>query len=218
MTDTSANLSLNEVEQLCLKAARGAGMSWGLAEEAGFAASWLAERGLDGPGSLLRLLEADQPVDRLVMVLAHWRSAGAGSLCPITVGAALCDFALLPEAAMADAGLRVGPVRQGVLLLPFLSVLAALRGRMVRLEWSGGQVVVEGNGAVSGAATLLAEEAAPVDLTLQLAGTDGPAPTCALPPVKAATLAGLNRLALRTTVPPSTLSRRDAGAEVDDND
>ena len=33
--------SLNEIESLCKKAARGAGMSWGLAEEAGKAAKWL---------------------------------------------------------------------------------------------------------------------------------------------------------------------------------
>ena len=31
-------LSRNETEALCQKAARGAGMPWGLAEEAGFAA------------------------------------------------------------------------------------------------------------------------------------------------------------------------------------
>ena len=52
----SARLSQNEIEQLCLKAARGAGMSWGLAEEAGFAAAWLAMRGLHGPGGLLAQL------------------------------------------------------------------------------------------------------------------------------------------------------------------
>ena len=41
----SASLSRNEVASLCMKAARGAGMSWGLAEEAGFAAAWLVQHG-----------------------------------------------------------------------------------------------------------------------------------------------------------------------------
>ena len=36
-----APLSCNEAASLCMKAARGAGMSWGMAEEAGFAAAWL---------------------------------------------------------------------------------------------------------------------------------------------------------------------------------
>ena len=34
-------LSLPEIDALCLKAARGAGYSWGVAEEASFAARWL---------------------------------------------------------------------------------------------------------------------------------------------------------------------------------
>lgn len=34
-------LSRNETESLCMKAARGAGFSWGMAEEAGFATGWL---------------------------------------------------------------------------------------------------------------------------------------------------------------------------------
>ncbi|MEF9603350.1 DUF3726 domain-containing protein, partial [Paracoccus sp. PXZ] len=46
-------LSRNETEALCLKAARGAGMSWGLAEEAAFAAGWLGAHGIDGAGALL---------------------------------------------------------------------------------------------------------------------------------------------------------------------
>lgn len=219
MTGACATLSLNEVEQLCLKAARGAGMTWGLAEEAGFAAGWLAERGLDGPGSLLRRLESREPPDRIVMVPGHWRGAGGGSLCPIAVGAALCDFAVLPEAAMAGAGLQVGPVRQGLLLLPFLCGLAAMRGGKVQLDWSGGQVLLEGNGTVSGAVALLAAETeVAVHLALLPAGACGPRLAHAPVMVAAATMAGLNRLALCTTVPPSPLSRAGAGAEVDDNE
>ena len=39
-------LSLNEIETTVLKAARGAGYGWGLAEEAGAAARWLAQHDL----------------------------------------------------------------------------------------------------------------------------------------------------------------------------
>ncbi|MFV0473400.1 MAG: DUF3726 domain-containing protein, partial [Pikeienuella sp.] len=38
-------LSLNEVETLTLKAARGAGLSWGEAEDAALATRWLARHG-----------------------------------------------------------------------------------------------------------------------------------------------------------------------------
>ena len=40
--------SLGEVRALAVKAARGSGLPWGLAEEAGFAVQWLEARG--GPG------------------------------------------------------------------------------------------------------------------------------------------------------------------------
>ena len=55
-------VSLNEIESLALKAARGAGMSWGLAEEAAVAASWLAARSLPWAETLADLL-AQQPDD-----------------------------------------------------------------------------------------------------------------------------------------------------------
>ena len=54
------HLSRNEIESLCTKAARGAGMAWGLAEEAGYAAGWLTSRGLDGAGLLAGQLRSAQ--------------------------------------------------------------------------------------------------------------------------------------------------------------
>jgi hypothetical protein len=53
------DLSLNEVETWSAKAARGAGLSWGLAEDAGRAARRLAAAGLAFAPSILRL-ETDQ--------------------------------------------------------------------------------------------------------------------------------------------------------------
>ncbi len=49
-------LSLNETETLAAKAARGAGLGWGQAEDIGRAARWLAARGLDWAEPLSRLL------------------------------------------------------------------------------------------------------------------------------------------------------------------
>ena len=50
-------LSRNEVEALCTKAARGAGMGWGHADEAGGAVGWLQARGIDGAAALLAALD-----------------------------------------------------------------------------------------------------------------------------------------------------------------
>jgi hypothetical protein len=52
------DVSLNEVEALAQKAARGAGFSWGVAEDAGRSAAWLARRLDDWAGSLAALLES----------------------------------------------------------------------------------------------------------------------------------------------------------------
>jgi hypothetical protein len=55
------DMSLNEVETLAAKAARGAGLSWGGAEEIGRAARLLARAGRDWPALVLALgaLEGD---------------------------------------------------------------------------------------------------------------------------------------------------------------
>ncbi|RED11766.1 hypothetical protein POI8812_02862 [Pontivivens insulae] len=50
-------LSLNEVQSLARKAARGAGFSWGMADEAGRAVRFLHEWGLDGAATLTFLLD-----------------------------------------------------------------------------------------------------------------------------------------------------------------
>jgi len=49
--------SLNEIEAQLRKAARGAGLSWGLAEEAGKAGRWLAMHGIDALPAFAALYE-----------------------------------------------------------------------------------------------------------------------------------------------------------------
>jgi hypothetical protein len=215
-------LSRNEAEMLCLKAARGAGMSWGMAEEAGFAAAWLAMTGIDGPGALLAQLEsaAGRTWQQIcpAVTAGHWAATGADPVCPIAAGAALCDFAALPEANLSAPGIAVGPLSYPVLLLPFLAFLAKAQSCDVAATWPGGAVTVNAEGGAAGDLTALS---AVLCLTLKLTRAEktslphrnaGPVPT------SAATLKGLNALALRTTVPPSEASRANAGAAAGDND
>lgn len=218
-----ARLSQNEIEQLCLKAARGAGMSWGLAEEAGFAAGWLAMRGLDGAGALLAQLRdaADRPWQEICPVVAPggFRAANGGSLCPIALGAILCDHARLPETAMDATPLQLGPVNHPVLLLPFLSELARARGHGLRLDWPGGAVLLTAGGRVFGdLAALAAETGLQAQLSADSAALDEPTPPTTPGLVPTEILLGLNAYALRTTVPASDASRAGAGASAGDND
>ena len=218
-----ASLSQNEVEQLCLKAARGAGMDWGLAEEAGFAAAWLALRGLDGPGTLLAQLQGagGRAWSEICPSVEPGRFAAktGGCLCPVALGAALCDHAGLPETATGDAPLQVGPVDHPLLLLPFLADLARARGGALALRWPGGTVIVSAAGEVSGdMAALSATTRTSADLVASSASPAVPEIPRDRLFVAEDTLGRLNDLALRTTVPASEASRAGAGAALSDND
>ncbi|AUH65979.1 hypothetical protein CX676_18950 [Paracoccus zhejiangensis] len=124
----SVLLSRNEVEALATKAARGAGMDWGQAEEAGFALGWLTARCLGCTAQLLEHLRAAGNgiwFERSPLVArGQWQAAGRKALCPVALGAALCDHAGLPEGLGAKDRLTAGPVSWPVLLLPFLATLA----------------------------------------------------------------------------------------------
>lgn len=113
--------SIGEISALCAKAARGAGMSWGLAEEAGWAVRWLSRAGLPGADCLsLALTDND-------------------GLCPVTLGVAVADtgqFSLIETA---------GLVSEPLLVLPFLSRLAPPE-RSLRVTVDGRTVHIWQNG------------------------------------------------------------------------
>ncbi|HSG36858.1 MAG TPA: DUF3726 domain-containing protein [Paracoccaceae bacterium] len=202
-------LSDNEVESLCLKASRGAGLDWGLAEEAGQAARWLAAHGLDGPTELLHHLLASK--DRSASVpssLTQLEPQSSDPLCPIHLGAALSDLGLLRSA------IEAGPVAAPVLLLPFLARVAGAGG--VELRWEGGSVSVGSDGIKGDVARLAMTNAARVVL-----GPIGQGPTVhsgTRVALEKSTVDGLSALAMNTTVPATEQSRSDAGAKIDDND
>ncbi len=215
-------LSRNEVETLCGKAARGAGMTWGHAEEAGRAAGWLVSRGLDGAAALLRQLrEAEgKPASAICPAVAvgRWTATGDDPLCPIAVGAALSDFAGLAAGLTGQGPLRIGPVSHPILLLPFLCDVAGALSAPVALDWDGGRVVVDGSGyAGARIDKLFGLGRATLDLCLSPAAE---APGAAYEPclIGRDTLLALNALAMKTTVPPSEQSRDDAGSAGNDND
>jgi hypothetical protein len=121
--------SLNEIESLALKAARGAGMSWGLAEEAAVAASWLAVHDLPWAETLADLL-AQQGVTCRPHI-------GGETIAPSRAGSRLCP--ILTGALLSDLGASIGPmvVRDllaPLYLAPFLARWAT-PDRVVRLAW-----------------------------------------------------------------------------------
>ena len=102
--------SLGETAALALKAARGAGLTWGLAEEAAAAVVWLHANGLPGVSALCSYL--GNPDDKP-------RTDGA---CPILTGCALIGGAM-PSPTRPGEVTEIGPVRAPLLLLPFVARL-----------------------------------------------------------------------------------------------
>ncbi|MEO0831349.1 MAG: DUF3726 domain-containing protein, partial [Pseudomonadota bacterium] len=102
VTDSVA-LSLPEVSSLALRAARGAGYPWGLCEDCGVAAAWLAGRGIDWSQPLLRRLTGP-PGAKVRPAPDKW--ASDGPICALIAGVTLADFATLSE----------GPGKSGVTL------------------------------------------------------------------------------------------------------
>ena len=106
--------SLGESGALALKAARGAGFSWGVAEEAAQAVVWLHERGHPGVAALCAYLDMKERRD------ADGASAD-GAACPIATGCAIIDgIHDLPDGG--NKVVALGVVHAPLLLLPFVAI------------------------------------------------------------------------------------------------
>lgn len=216
-------LSRTETEVLCLKAARGAGYSWGLAEEAGVAAGQLWAQGIDGAAAVLACLALaveHRPETQLILAQGHWSAAQRRTLCPIVTGTTLLDYALLESGPLARPT-RIDAVHQPVLLLSFLARAAQLAERTICVEWSGGAFDIGADTALIGAEYHNFACAPHTDCVIQ--STERPAPPRASTHKTAATsretVAALNVYAMKTTVPATAQSRLSgAGAGINDND
>ncbi len=138
------NVSFNEVEVLSKRAARGAGLSWGMAEEAGKATRWLMAHGLPGLKILLDILEHNDGLagENTIPVSTDgaWR-APAGNLCPLTAGTILCDRA---REITDKHDINLGSVLQPLALAPFLATAARISGGVFELTWGDVVMVIEG--------------------------------------------------------------------------
>ena len=204
------SFSLNEVEATAKKAARGAGYSWGLAEEAGKATRWLCAQGLEGCGALAALLQEPRH-ETPTRKGAVW--SGPGALCPLITGAALSDFA----ADLANGPIRLVEVAQPQLLLPFAAGAARHLGAALTLSCDTLTARTDGAGVD------LANIPAPPgtsDVTVSVGGAMAstlPNHTRAAP--DPAIWAILTGFAARTYAPATDASRRlGAGAGLSDND
>lgn len=213
--------SLNEIEAMGKRAARGAGLPWGLAEEAGKAARWLTARGLPGPEQLAEILTRNdgKNYDELAPVSAEgiWQ-APSGRLCPLAAGAALCD-----RAAEIAAGQEIefGPTAQPLLLAPYAAGAAKLAGAAVELSWAGTVLVFTPDGvSIEGERAAMTSRSADSVRCRRAENAEVASPASATGRmVDAETWSRLNAFAQRTFAPATEASRLvGAGAGLVDSD
>ncbi|MGI9491163.1 MAG: DUF3726 domain-containing protein [Geminicoccaceae bacterium] len=202
--------SLGETRALAIKAARGAGLSWGVAEEAGFAVHWLEAHGSPGVQALVRYL--------------HWRSMPGCDITPVWstadqqgMSAMFCPLELgakLQDTGEGSSG-HLGWVRQPLLLAPFLTASGPYR-----LIWADTSILIAAHGMTTPAETqsLLIEHA---DCRLEKANQEVPAEPLSrrVSTAEAAHMILLEAFAARTYAPATEQSRlAGAGAGLRDND
>jgi hypothetical protein len=213
-------VSRNEIESLALKAARGAGMSWGLAEEAAVAAGWLAEHALPWADTLAGVLaQAHTTSPPRIAGQQIVPSRSGTRLCPIMTGALLSDLG--PPASAMEVRNLLAPLW----LAPFLASWAG-PDCGARLSWGHAHLLVA-QGAVAGAdafpaAALAAPFADRVAIALEPIGRLAQSRPHREPSGYAApdnAWSAMQELEQKTYVPASTHSRlAGAGAGLLDND
>ena len=215
------HVSLNEIETMGRRAARGAGLPWGLAEEAGKAARWLMVRGLSGVGRLAHILDRHDQRDEADLAPASiegfWQ-ARFGGLCPLIAGAALCDRAA--DIAQGRT-IELGETAEPLWLAPFVAGAAELTDAAISIAWNDVVITLSNRGErIEGdRCALKVSSTAGVLCRLADHSVDPDAPTVLQ--AAAVEAEGWNRLAAfaqRTYAPATETSRLSgAGAGLTDN-
>lgn len=216
----SRHLSLSEIDALCRKAARGAGYGWGMAEEAGRSARWLAAYGFQGPEALaawLRARQADACLHLPTLQDGVWQASRG--ICPLTAGTLINDR---ESQLLSGRGFEMSQVQQPMLMLSMVARIVENRDCTIIFSVGDHDITCAAQGIVCSdnfpwdkaradvSCHLAEEETASMDETVEPASQsravdDG---ACDI----------LLELAHRTYAPATEASRAGAGAGTSDND
>ena len=215
------NWSLNELEALSKKAARGIGLDWGLAEETGKATRWLCAAGWPAADTLAALLSRNDGLGYDTLrprdLETPWTASG-GLLCPLISGALISDLAQnWADGTAAELGATAFPV----MLLPYMAWAADGTGTPLELCWPGVRITrINGQTHVSGEdAAVLVDRTAHVRVQKTSHAADRRVRRGYRAEVSQAAANVLNSYAQRTYAPETEQSRLSgAGAGLNDND
>lgn len=213
--------SLNEIEAMAKRAARGSGLSWGLAEEAAKGTRWLCSFGLPGAELLADLLEMNDRWPLIdvspVSLRADVWHAPARRMSPLIAGASLSDCAV----RLLERGtIPMENVCVPLLAVPFMGGAALRLEQPVAATWQGVRLATDGRHlCVQGDAAALDTKLADRVVFSAPAALTGPREPVVRARVPAACWDRLSVFAHRTFAPATEESRlRGAGAGLNDND
>ena len=216
----SFRLTLAETEASLRKAARACHMDWGIAEEAGKAARWLAAFDLPGPETMLAHLQQIAGEDYRKFIpdcsLDPWQAPG-GPMCPVITGAALADR----SAQMLDGhGFRLSATAYPLLLAATVGQAARCHSTVFTTAWAGVRVSCFENGlSIEGNRDdLLLARAEEVTCVRDDLTTPQQLPSALSYTLDPDIYKAIDKLAFQTYAPATDASRAGAGAGLTDND
>lgn len=195
--------SLGEIRALSVKAARGAGMDWGMAEEAGFAVQWLEASGLNGVKALSQYLSR-----------VHRDGTNNEADCPLKLGCIVSDshnWTLLEGKECCEP----------MLLIPFISNV--LKEETLFLGWGDVSVLINRDGVRTHAVEFLNSTPSASKQSIHIKIDNTPCRVLSrrtrVSEDNASYVAILNALAHKVYAPATEASRLSgAGAGLNDND
>jgi hypothetical protein len=212
--------TLAEIESYLRKAARARGLDWGIAEEAGKAARWLAAFNLRGPETLLEHLQqlgGDEYNQHIPDCSREPWQAPGGLLCPIITGAALADR----SAQMLDGRcFQLATTAYPLLLAATIGQAARCHHRVFTTAWAGVRVSCFENGlSIEGNRNDLMLSRVEA-VTCQMDDLESPQqlPSTLAYAIDQDAFKRIDQLAFQTYAPATEESRAGAGAGLTDND
>lgn len=216
----SYRLTLAETETSLRKVARACGLDWGLAEEAGKAARWLAAFNLPGPETMLAHLQELAGKDYHAFMpqagTQPWHASG-GLLCPIVTGAALADR----SAQMLDGRVfNLGPTAWPLLLAATVGQAARCHQTVFTTAWAGVRVSCFENGlSIDGNRDdLLLTRVDAVSCQQDDLSDPQQLPSTLAYAIDQEIVKSIDELACKIYAPATAESRAGAGAGLTDND
>ncbi len=216
----SARLTLAEAESYLRKAAQAVGLDWGIAEEAGKAARWLAAFDLPGPQIMFAHLTALEGRDYREWIpdcaAEPWQAAG-GLLCPVITGAALADRS---ARMLSGHEFHLGKTAYPLLLAATVGQAARCHKAVFTTSWAGLRLSCFENGlSIEGNRDdLLLAQVDAVSCREDDLETPQQLPSTLAYEIDEAVFKQIDQLAFRTYAPATEASRAGAGAGLTDND